>query len=129
MKALIITYSQYVCNLLHTTKQKLNHKKLKVKTIQLIFLRLHNQSMIAMLGKLYDADAVTDLTYVTHLQFVYFLILWFLILNCKIFLDLLYYSYEMLPLEEQLEIAHQVGTTRSQILSNLIDLSLGTSFL
>lgn len=37
--------------------------------------------------------------------------------------------YEMLPLEEQLEIAHQVGTTRSQILSNLNDLSLGTSFL
>ncbi|KAE9617217.1 putative cleavage/polyadenylation specificity factor, A subunit [Lupinus albus] len=37
--------------------------------------------------------------------------------------------YEMLPLEEQLEIAHQVGTTRSQILTNLSDLSLGTSFL
>ncbi|XP_025700408.1 cleavage and polyadenylation specificity factor subunit 1 isoform X2 [Arachis hypogaea] len=37
--------------------------------------------------------------------------------------------YEMLPLEEQLEIAHQVGTTRSQILSNLSDLALGTSFL
>ncbi|KAL4028480.1 hypothetical protein IC575_011677 [Cucumis melo] len=37
--------------------------------------------------------------------------------------------YEMLPLEEQLEIAHQIGTTRSQILSNLNDLSLGTSFL
>ncbi|GAU48135.1 hypothetical protein TSUD_293750 [Trifolium subterraneum] len=37
--------------------------------------------------------------------------------------------YEMLQLEEQLEIAHQVGTTRSQILSNLNDLSLGTSFL
>ncbi|ONK71681.1 uncharacterized protein A4U43_C04F11250 [Asparagus officinalis] len=37
--------------------------------------------------------------------------------------------YELLPLEEQLEIAHQIGTTRSQILSNLNDLSLGTSFL
>ncbi|KAF8379330.1 hypothetical protein HHK36_028764 [Tetracentron sinense] len=37
--------------------------------------------------------------------------------------------YEMLPLEEQLEIAHQIGTTRSQILSNLNDLSVGTSFL
>lgn len=37
--------------------------------------------------------------------------------------------YEMLPLEEQLEIAHQIGTTRSQILSNLTDLSVGTSFL
>lgn len=37
--------------------------------------------------------------------------------------------YEMLPLEEQLEIAHQIGTTRSQILSNLNDLSFGTSFL
>ncbi|XP_057994904.1 cleavage and polyadenylation specificity factor subunit 1 isoform X2 [Hevea brasiliensis] len=37
--------------------------------------------------------------------------------------------YEMLPLEEQLEIAQQVGTTRAQILSNLNDLSLGTSFL
>ncbi|KAG2711136.1 hypothetical protein I3843_04G057500 [Carya illinoinensis] len=38
-------------------------------------------------------------------------------------------NYEMLPLEEQLEIANQIGTTRSQILSNLTDLSLGTSFL
>ncbi|XP_057952334.1 cleavage and polyadenylation specificity factor subunit 1 isoform X2 [Malania oleifera] len=37
--------------------------------------------------------------------------------------------YEMLPLEEQLEIAHQIGTTRLQILSNLNDLSAGTSFL
>ncbi|XVE58674.1 hypothetical protein DITRI_Ditri04bG0187600 [Diplodiscus trichospermus] len=37
--------------------------------------------------------------------------------------------YEMLPVEEQLEIAHQIGTTRSQILSNLNDLTLGTSFL
>ncbi|XP_023520837.1 cleavage and polyadenylation specificity factor subunit 1 isoform X1 [Cucurbita pepo subsp. pepo] len=37
--------------------------------------------------------------------------------------------YEMIPLEEQLEIAQQIGTTRSQILSNLNDLSLGTSFL
>ncbi|KAK1285584.1 Cleavage and polyadenylation specificity factor subunit 1 [Acorus calamus] len=38
-------------------------------------------------------------------------------------------QYEMLPLEEQLEIAQQIGTTRAQILSNLSDLSLGTSFL
>lgn len=45
---------------------------------------------------------------------------------CDIFL---FASYEMLPLEEQLEIANQIGTTRSQILSNLTDLSLGTSFL
>ncbi|KAI8032762.1 Cleavage and polyadenylation specificity factor subunit 1 [Camellia lanceoleosa] len=37
--------------------------------------------------------------------------------------------YEMLPLEEQLDIAHQIGTTRSQIMSNLNDLTLGTSFL
>ncbi|KAL6653028.1 hypothetical protein ACP70R_011953 [Stipagrostis hirtigluma subsp. patula] len=37
--------------------------------------------------------------------------------------------YEMLPLEEQLEIAQQIGTTRSQILSNFSDFSLGTSFL
>ncbi|KAJ7975580.1 Cleavage and polyadenylation specificity factor subunit 1 [Quillaja saponaria] len=37
--------------------------------------------------------------------------------------------YEMLPLEEQVEIAHQIGTTRSQVISNLNDLSLGTSFL
>ncbi|KAJ4955489.1 hypothetical protein NE237_012272 [Protea cynaroides] len=37
--------------------------------------------------------------------------------------------YEMLPLEEQLEIANQIGTTRAQILSNLNDLSLGMSFL
>ncbi|XP_058086131.1 cleavage and polyadenylation specificity factor subunit 1 isoform X2 [Magnolia sinica] len=41
----------------------------------------------------------------------------------------LLFHYKMLPLEEQLEIAHQIGTTRSQILSNLNDLSLGTSFL
>ncbi|KAK7314316.1 hypothetical protein VNO77_39532 [Canavalia gladiata] len=34
--------------------------------------------------------------------------------------------YEMLPLEEQLEIAHQVETTQSQILSSLTDLPLGT---
>lgn len=44
------------------------HKKLKVKTIK---VHLHNESMIAMLGKLYDVDAVTDLTCVRHLQFVY----------------------------------------------------------
>ncbi|XP_009593078.1 cleavage and polyadenylation specificity factor subunit 1 isoform X1 [Nicotiana tabacum] len=37
--------------------------------------------------------------------------------------------YEMLPLEEQLEIAQQIGTTRMQIMSNLNDLTLGTSFL
>ncbi|KAJ8752855.1 hypothetical protein K2173_008590 [Erythroxylum novogranatense] len=37
--------------------------------------------------------------------------------------------YEMLPLEEQLEIAQQISTTRAQILSNLNDLSHGTSFL
>ncbi|KAF5200305.1 Cleavage and polyadenylation specificity factor subunit [Thalictrum thalictroides] len=37
--------------------------------------------------------------------------------------------YEMLPLEDQLEIAHQIGTTRGQILTNLNDISLGTSFL
>ncbi|KAI3970200.1 hypothetical protein MKW92_050293 [Papaver armeniacum] len=37
--------------------------------------------------------------------------------------------YEMLALEDQLEIAHQIGTTRMQILTNLNDLSLGTSFL
>ncbi|XP_062185381.1 probable cleavage and polyadenylation specificity factor subunit 1 isoform X2 [Phragmites australis] len=37
--------------------------------------------------------------------------------------------YEMLSLEEQLEIAQQIGTTRSQILSNFSDFSLGTSFL
>ncbi|MQM02178.1 hypothetical protein Taro_034945 [Colocasia esculenta] len=38
-------------------------------------------------------------------------------------------QYEMLPLEEQLDIAHQIGTTRSQILLNLNDLHIGTSFL
>ncbi|KAM1054442.1 hypothetical protein ACFX2I_001784 [Malus domestica] len=37
--------------------------------------------------------------------------------------------YEMLPLEEQLEIANQIGTTRSQIFTNLNDLAIGTSFL
>ncbi|KAL4574864.1 hypothetical protein LXL04_021704 [Taraxacum kok-saghyz] len=37
--------------------------------------------------------------------------------------------YDMLPFEHQLEIANQIGTTRSQIVSNLNDLALGTSFL
>ncbi|VAH41099.1 unnamed protein product [Triticum turgidum subsp. durum] len=37
--------------------------------------------------------------------------------------------YEMLSLEEQLDIAQQIGTTRAQILSNFADISLGTSFL
>ncbi|KAH7664725.1 cleavage and polyadenylation specificity factor subunit 1 protein [Dioscorea alata] len=38
-------------------------------------------------------------------------------------------EYEMMSLEEQLDIAHQIGTTRAQILLNLTDLSHGTSFL
>nr|KAJ0206376.1 hypothetical protein LSAT_V11C500271700 [Lactuca sativa] len=37
--------------------------------------------------------------------------------------------YDMLPFEHQVEIASQIGTTRSQIISNLSDLALGTSFL
>ncbi|KZV25371.1 Cleavage and polyadenylation specificity factor 160 isoform 1 [Dorcoceras hygrometricum] len=37
--------------------------------------------------------------------------------------------YEMLPLEEQADIAQQIGTTRTQIMSNLNDLTLGTRFL
>ncbi|KAL6503846.1 hypothetical protein OROGR_025769 [Orobanche gracilis] len=37
--------------------------------------------------------------------------------------------YEMLPLEEQLDIAQKIGTTRTQIISNLNDLILATSFL
>jgi len=37
--------------------------------------------------------------------------------------------YEMLSLGEQLDIAQQIGTTRSQILSNFSDFLLGTSFL
>ncbi|CAH1430123.1 unnamed protein product [Lactuca virosa] len=37
--------------------------------------------------------------------------------------------YDMLPFELQLEIANLIGTTRSQIISNLNDLALGTSFL
>ncbi|KAI3817931.1 hypothetical protein L1987_11731 [Smallanthus sonchifolius] len=37
--------------------------------------------------------------------------------------------YDMLPFENQHEIANQIGTTRSQIISNLNDLALGTSFL
>ncbi|KAF8413058.1 hypothetical protein HHK36_001034 [Tetracentron sinense] len=37
--------------------------------------------------------------------------------------------YEMLQFEEQLDIAHQIGTTGSQIRSNLNDLSLGTNCL
>jgi cleavage and polyadenylation specificity factor subunit 1 len=50
-------------------------------------------------------------------------------LNAQATLMSSFSSYEMLPLEEQLEIANQIGTTRSQILSSLSDLSLGTSFL
>lgn len=73
--------------------------------------------------------AVTGVTCLTPTFLHISLILWFLVLNCNICLGMLYHSYEMLQLEEQLEIAHQVGTTRSQILSNLNDLSLGTSFL
>ncbi|CAI0403493.1 unnamed protein product, partial [Linum tenue] len=46
------------------------------------------------------------------------------ILDCE-----LLSHYEMLPLEQQLDIAHQVRTTREQVLTNLNDLSLGTSFL
>ena len=38
-------------------------------------------------------------------------------------------SFEMLALEDQLEIANQIGTTRMQIMSNLNDLSVATSFL
>lgn len=38
-------------------------------------------------------------------------------------------QYDMIPLEQQLEIANQIGTTRSQIISNLNDLSVGISFL
>ncbi|KAL8217963.1 hypothetical protein R6Q57_021336 [Mikania cordata] len=34
--------------------------------------------------------------------------------------------YDMLPFEHQHEIANQIGTTRSQIISNLNDLALGT---
>lgn len=37
--------------------------------------------------------------------------------------------YDMLPLDEQLEIARQIGTTRAHVLSNLRDLALSTSFL
>ncbi|KAG8381459.1 hypothetical protein BUALT_Bualt06G0124100 [Buddleja alternifolia] len=37
--------------------------------------------------------------------------------------------YEILPLEEQLDIANQIGTTRTQIMSNLNDLTIATSFL
>ncbi|GJV96257.1 hypothetical protein Tco_1547834 [Tanacetum coccineum] len=37
--------------------------------------------------------------------------------------------YDMLTFEHQHEIANQIGTTRSQIISNLNDLALGTSFL
>ncbi|XP_020575290.1 cleavage and polyadenylation specificity factor subunit 1, partial [Phalaenopsis equestris] len=38
-------------------------------------------------------------------------------------------QYEMLPLEEQLEVANQIGTTRAQILTNLNDYCVSTSFL
>ncbi|KAL0341100.1 UNVERIFIED_CONTAM: Cleavage and polyadenylation specificity factor subunit [Sesamum radiatum] len=37
--------------------------------------------------------------------------------------------YEMLPLEQQLDIANQIGTTRTQIISNLNDLTLGLVLL
>ncbi|VFQ77558.1 unnamed protein product [Cuscuta campestris] len=42
-------------------------------------------------------------------------------------LELLFH-YEMLSLEEQLEIAQQIGTTRTQIMSNLNDFTIATSF-
>lgn len=50
---------------------------------------------------------------------------------CKLHLTCLCFlcSYDMLPFEHQLEIANQIGTTRSQIISNLNDLAIGTSFL
>ncbi|KAJ7555735.1 hypothetical protein O6H91_05G052500 [Diphasiastrum complanatum] len=37
-------------------------------------------------------------------------------------------QYEILPLDQQAEIARQIGTTRSQILSNFRDLMLSTNF-
>ncbi|KAJ4910014.1 Cleavage and polyadenylation specificity factor subunit 1 [Raphanus sativus] len=37
--------------------------------------------------------------------------------------------YEMLPLEEQHALAQQIGTTQAQIFANLVELSVGTSFL
>ncbi|KAL2641921.1 hypothetical protein R1flu_009508 [Riccia fluitans] len=37
--------------------------------------------------------------------------------------------YTMLALDQQVEVARSIGTTRTQILSNLRDLSLSTSFL
>lgn len=37
--------------------------------------------------------------------------------------------YEILPLEEQHALAQQIGTTRAQIFANLVELSVGTSFL
>lgn len=46
------------------------------------------------------------------------------ILDCELLVH-----YEMLALEDQLDIANQIGTTRTQIMSNLNDLSLATSFL
>lgn len=48
---------------------------------------------------------------------------------CTDFLMLRGCSYDMLPLDEQLEIARQIGTTRAHVLSNLRDLALSTSFL
>ncbi|KAG9445352.1 hypothetical protein H6P81_016692 [Aristolochia fimbriata] len=41
----------------------------------------------------------------------------------------LLFHYELLPWEEQLEIAHQIGTTRAQVMTSLNDLSLGMAFL
>ncbi|KAL7147541.1 hypothetical protein ABFS83_06G114300 [Erythranthe nasuta] len=41
----------------------------------------------------------------------------------------LLFNFEMLRLEEQIEIAQQIGTTRTQIMSSLNDLTLSTSFL
>ncbi|CAM6094104.1 unnamed protein product [Calypogeia fissa] len=37
--------------------------------------------------------------------------------------------YSMLALDQQVDVARQIGTTRAQILSNIRDLSLSTSFL
>ncbi|KAH7436763.1 hypothetical protein KP509_05G035200 [Ceratopteris richardii] len=41
----------------------------------------------------------------------------------------LLFHYEMLAYKEQLDLANQIGTTRTQILSNLNDLTISTGFL
>lgn len=67
---------------------------------------------------------------IIYISFWVLLLRSFMLIWCyHIFYVPRFFRYEMLSLEEQLDIAHQIGTTRKQIMSNLNDLTLSTSFL